>query len=264
MFSSGAAHRSPRSGDARRHRPGGSPSLRGPQPRSSTPTAAASPTPTSTPAPTRWRPVCWPTGIGPGDVVLLRLPSDTAYVVAYAAAAKVGRHHRRGQPPAGRARAGRGRRPWPAARSPSPTRTQVEDLRPSGCRRRRWPTTPTGPSPSCSPRARPASPRARCSASRQLAAVTRIDVRRRVGRPGRAADADAGQHAVRPRRVHDQAAVVPAPRHHHPHPRTLAGGRRAGVRRRAPHPHDRRRRPAGGAAAARGPRGLRPRAASRP
>ncbi|MGH9275702.1 MAG: class I adenylate-forming enzyme family protein, partial [Acidimicrobiales bacterium] len=29
-------------------------------------------------------------GIGPGDVVLLRLPSDSAYVVAYAAAAKVG------------------------------------------------------------------------------------------------------------------------------------------------------------------------------
>ena len=29
-------------------------------------------------------------GIGPGDVVLLQLPSDTAYVVAYAAAAKVG------------------------------------------------------------------------------------------------------------------------------------------------------------------------------
>ena len=29
-------------------------------------------------------------GLGPGDVVLLRLPSDTAYVVAYAAAAKVG------------------------------------------------------------------------------------------------------------------------------------------------------------------------------
>ncbi len=30
------------------------------------------------------------TGLGPGDVVLLRLPSDSAYVVAYAAAAKVG------------------------------------------------------------------------------------------------------------------------------------------------------------------------------
>ena len=30
------------------------------------------------------------TGIGPGDVVLLRLPSDSAYVVAYTAAAKVG------------------------------------------------------------------------------------------------------------------------------------------------------------------------------
>jgi acyl-CoA synthetase (AMP-forming)/AMP-acid ligase II len=29
-------------------------------------------------------------GIGPGDVVLLRLPSDTSFVVAYAAAAKVG------------------------------------------------------------------------------------------------------------------------------------------------------------------------------
>jgi acyl-CoA synthetase (AMP-forming)/AMP-acid ligase II len=29
-------------------------------------------------------------GLGPGDVVLLRLPSDSAYVVAYAAAAKVG------------------------------------------------------------------------------------------------------------------------------------------------------------------------------
>jgi acyl-CoA synthetase (AMP-forming)/AMP-acid ligase II len=30
------------------------------------------------------------TGLGPGDVVLLRMPSDSAYVVAYAAAAKVG------------------------------------------------------------------------------------------------------------------------------------------------------------------------------
>lgn len=30
------------------------------------------------------------TGVGPGDVVLLRLPSDSSYVVAYAAAAKVG------------------------------------------------------------------------------------------------------------------------------------------------------------------------------
>ncbi len=30
------------------------------------------------------------TGLGPGDVVLLQLPSDSAYVVAYAAAAKVG------------------------------------------------------------------------------------------------------------------------------------------------------------------------------
>jgi acyl-CoA synthetase (AMP-forming)/AMP-acid ligase II len=29
-------------------------------------------------------------GIGPGDVVLLRLPSDSAYVIAYAAAAKIG------------------------------------------------------------------------------------------------------------------------------------------------------------------------------
>ncbi|MEO7429716.1 MAG: class I adenylate-forming enzyme family protein, partial [Acidimicrobiales bacterium] len=29
-------------------------------------------------------------GIGPGDVVLLRLPSDSTYVIAYAAAAKVG------------------------------------------------------------------------------------------------------------------------------------------------------------------------------
>jgi acyl-CoA synthetase (AMP-forming)/AMP-acid ligase II len=29
-------------------------------------------------------------GVGPGDVVLLRLPSDSTYVVAYAAAAKVG------------------------------------------------------------------------------------------------------------------------------------------------------------------------------
>ncbi|MEQ1787800.1 MAG: class I adenylate-forming enzyme family protein, partial [Acidimicrobiales bacterium] len=29
-------------------------------------------------------------GVGPGDVVLLTLPSDTAYVVAYAAVAKVG------------------------------------------------------------------------------------------------------------------------------------------------------------------------------
>ncbi len=30
------------------------------------------------------------TGIGPGDVVLLRLPSDSTYVIAYAAAAKIG------------------------------------------------------------------------------------------------------------------------------------------------------------------------------
>ena len=50
---------------------------------------------------------------------------------------------------------------------------------------------------------------------------------RRLGRPGRRADADAGRHAVRPRRLHDQAALVPPPRHDHPRARPLAGGRRA-------------------------------------
>ena len=29
-------------------------------------------------------------GVGPGDVVLLRLPSDSTYVIAYAAATKIG------------------------------------------------------------------------------------------------------------------------------------------------------------------------------
>ena len=159
-----ASASTPRSGDARRHRPRGGAGASGPGRRSSTPTARACPTPTSTGAPTRWRPACSPPGIGPGDVVLLRLPSDSAYVVAYAAAAKVGAItagvNPRLAPPEQEAVAevaggaltlaiGRRGRGAAAARP--------------ACRRS--PTTPTGRSPSCSPRAPPASRRGRCSAT---------------------------------------------------------------------------------------------------
>ena len=194
--------------------------------------------------------------------MLLRLPSDSAYVVAYAAAAKVGAitagvNPRLAPPEQAAVSAAAGG----ALELDAPT--QVEALR------RPEPVAPLADDPE-----RPVAlvftsgttgePKGALFRDRQLAAVTRIDVADAWGDPDRRADADARRHAVRPRRLHHEAAVVPAARDDHPHPRSVARRRRAGLHRRAPHPVARRRGPADGAAAARGPRGLRPRLRARP
>ena len=125
-------------------------------------------------------------GVGPGDVVLLTLPSDSTYVIAYAAAAKVGAitagvNPRLAAAGAGRRRGGGRRR---ARRSPSPTRSRRSDG-PGPCRR----SSPI--------RDRPVAlvftsgttgqPKGALFRERQLAAVTRIDVADAWGDP--AADA---------------------------------------------------------------------------
>ena len=118
--------------------------------------------------------------------MLLRLPSDSTYVVAYAAAAKVGAVtagvNPRLAPPeqdavaavAGGALHAR-RRPTTsrrcAARGPSPPLD---------------PTIRTAPWPSCSPPARPAQPKGALFRERQLAAITRIDVADAWGDPAAA------------------------------------------------------------------------------
>ena len=52
--------------------------------------AGASPTPTSIASPTRSRPACRARGVGEGDVLALVLPPGPEYLLAYCAAAKVG------------------------------------------------------------------------------------------------------------------------------------------------------------------------------
>ena len=255
VFASRRSASTPSSGDARRHGARGRRAASGRARPSSTPTArrALLRRPRRA-APTRWPPGCARRASGPGDVVLLRLPSDSTYVVAYAAAAKVGAITAGVNPrlaPPEQAAVGRGR---PAARSSStpPTRwrrcADPEPVAPldddperpvalvftSGTTGRAeggavprtgsWPPSPasTSPTPGATRRAEPTP----MLAGTQFAHVG----------------------------LHDQAAVVPAARHDHPHPRPLAGRRRAGVHRRAPDPVARRGGPADGAAAARGPR----------
>ena len=157
----------------------------------------------------------WPRAVGPGAVVGLTLPSTTAYVLAYVGAAKAGAitaginprltraraagvpRHRRARPRdrdrrRGRAAARRRRRPWPPELPEDPDRPVVVVFT-SGT---------TG------------LPKGAMFTNRQLAAVTRIDVGDAVGR--RLDGADAGRHPVRPHRLHDQAAVVPAAGHRPP------------------------------------------------
>ena len=81
---------------------------------------------------------------------------------------------------------------------------------------------------------------------------------RRRGRPLGRRRRHAVGHPAGPRRVHDQAALVPAAAHHHLPHRPLAGGRRAGPHLRAPHDQHRRRGPPARPAAA-PPRLRRPR-----
>ena len=121
------------------------------------------------------------TGVGPGDVVLLRLPSDSTYVVAYAAAAKVGAITAGVNP--------RLAPPEQAAVSAAAggaleldTEDQVEDLR------RSEPVDPLPDDPE-----RPVAlvftsgttgePKGALFRDRQLAAVTRIDVADAWGDP---------------------------------------------------------------------------------
>ena len=195
-------------------------------------------------------------GIGPGDVVLLRLPSDSAYVVAYAAAAKVGAitagvNPRLAEPEqqAVAAVAG-GALTLAAADEVDGLRRPARGAARRRCRPARRPRVHVGHDGPAEGRAvpRPAARGGHPHRRRAMPGAT----------PPAPPTSDARQHAVRPRRLHDQAAVVPAPRDHHPHPRALAGRRHAGVGRRAPHHDARRRRPADGAAAPRGPRRVRP------
>ena len=78
------------------------------------------------------------------------------------------------------------------------------------------PTTPSGSWPWCSPRARPGRPRAPCSATASWPRSPPSDVGRSAGA---AAGAMLAAHPVRPHRVHDQAALVPA---HSARPRTCS------------------------------------------
>lgn len=113
-------------------------------------------------------------GIGPGDVVLLTLPSDSTYVIAYAAAAKVGAItagvNPRLAPPEQDAVA--------AVAGAALTLTSADEVT---ALRRRGSSTPLGPDPE-----RPVAlvftsgttgqPKGALFHERQLAAVTRIDV----------------------------------------------------------------------------------------
>ena len=201
--------------------------------------------------------------LGEGDVVALALPSTPDYAVAYAALAKLGAISRRGEPPVDGRRARRGARRGPTraraghrrAGRGRPRRTcAVEVVRAGDASRRgagrapsrapgpraarAGPTIPSGWSPSCSRRAPRARPRAPCSASASW---------RRWPRPTSATAWDGGGpmlvgHPVRPRRVHDQAALVPATRHRPLH--LLDRWRAADVLRldrRQPHGQHRRR-----------------------
>ncbi len=162
------------------------------------------------------------------------------------------RRHGRGEPAARRARAAGGgeggrRRAQPDEPPTTWRRCGAPARRPPPSRR----PTATCRSHSCSPPARPASPRARCSAARQLAAITRIDVADAWGDPAAAATpmlagtqfAHVGFMTKLPWYLRlGTTTHILGP---------LAGRRRAGLHRRAPHPLHRRRRPAGGAAPAR-------------
>ena len=125
--------------------------------------------------------------------MLLRLPSDSTYVVAYAAAAKVGADHRGGEPPAGPARAGgRGRRGRRRAHVSS-TADEVEALRRPERVGPARSTTRIAPVALVFTSGTTGQPKGALFRDRQLAAVTRIDVADAWGDPAADADADAGR-----------------------------------------------------------------------
>ena len=196
-------------------------------------------------------------GVGKGDVVALVLPSTPEYVVAYVALAKLGAvtvgvnprlapaeqvaaldvvapvagagHRRpgRGRAPRGRRRGGHDRRQRRRGCSP-----------PCGAGPTATPPRPTSSSPtttpwrSCSRRARRADPRVPCSRTGSCGPSPPTTWGRRPHDLGRRR-AHAVEHPVRPRRLHDQAALVPAAGHHAAPARPVAGRRRARPDRRA-------------------------------
>jgi hypothetical protein len=141
-------------------------------------------------------------GIGEGDVVLLRLPSDSTYVVRVRRR-RQGRCDHAGVNPrlAPPEQAAVGAVAGGALELDSVD--QVEGLTPPD-RSSRSPTTRNDRWRWCSRPAPPASPRGAVP-QRQLAAITRIDVADAWGDPD-AARPDARRHPVRPRRVHHEAA----------------------------------------------------------
>ena len=158
-------------------------------------------------------------------MVLLRLPSDSRLRRRLRGRRQGRRDHRRREPPAGAARAGGGGRAGRRRARARPA-DEVEALRRPGAVAAARSTTRTGRWRSVFTSGTTGQPKGALFRDRQLAAVTRIDVGRRLGRSRRAADPDAGGHPVRPRRLHDQAAVVPAARHDHARARPVAGRRR--------------------------------------
>ena len=196
-------------------------------------------------------------GIGPGDVVLLRLPSDSAYVVAYAAAAKVGAItagvNPRLAPPeqaavaaaAGGALDARHRRPGRGAAAARRRSPPLDD-------------DPERPVALVFTSGTTGEPKGALFRNRQLAAVTRIDVADAWGDPA----AEPTPMLAGTQFAHI-GFMTKLPWYLRLGTTTHILGRwRAAdalaLHRRAPHPVARRRGAADGAAAARGPRGLRP------
>ena len=170
-----------------------------------------------------------PRGIGEGDVVALVLPSTVDYIVTYLAAAKIGAITAGVNPRytevERRARAGGVARPAIVVE-----RTTSPISRPAALRRQPSRAIPSGSSPSCSRRARPARPREPCSATGSSRPSREPSLGLRSRPAGVRGGAMLAATAVRPHRVHDQAAVVPPVWHDHLSARTLAGERRAAAR----------------------------------
>ena len=101
----------PSSGDARRHGAGGRPALRAAPGLRRPRRVARSPTPTLDARSDEVAAGLRAAGLGPGDVVVLRLPSDGDLRGRVRRGRQGGRGHRRREPPAGAARAGGGGRP---------------------------------------------------------------------------------------------------------------------------------------------------------
>ena len=223
----------PSSGDARRHGAGGRPALRARARPSWTPTARGCPTPTLDARSDEVAAGMRAAGVGPGRRRAAAPAVGLDLRVAYAAAAKVGAItagvNPRLAPPeqaAVAAAGGRGAHElepptrWRRCGGRSSWHRSLDDPERAGGAR-----VHLGHHRAAEGRAVPRTAARRRHPHRR---------RRRVGRPGHAEPTpDARGHPVRPRRLHDQAAVVPAARHDHPRARPMAGRRRPGVHRRA-------------------------------